>query len=90
MTHTLDHAVGVSSTLCLVRAVNSTRTATPENSNQSSERGISMCPVCVTTMAFIVASATSTGGLGALVAKKLSAKNNAHKSSQPNSTENQQ
>jgi hypothetical protein len=49
-----------------------------------------MCPVCVTTMALIVASTTSTGGLGALVAKKLSAKNNAHKSSQPNSTENQQ
>jgi len=41
-------------------------------------------------MALIVASATSTGGLGALVAKKLSAKNNARKSSQPNSTENQQ
>ena len=32
-----------------------------------------MCPVCLTTMALIAASATSTGGVAALVAKGLHA-----------------
>jgi hypothetical protein len=33
-----------------------------------------MCPVCITTMALVVAGSTSTGGLTALVVKKLHAK----------------
>ena len=33
-----------------------------------------MCPVCITTAALIASSATSVGGLAALVVKKLSAK----------------
>jgi len=32
-----------------------------------------MCPACLTTLALIAASATSTGGLAALVAKRLHA-----------------
>jgi hypothetical protein len=36
-----------------------------------------MCPACIATMALIVAGATSTGGLTALVAKKLRAKSGA-------------
>ena len=32
-----------------------------------------MCPACLTTMALMAASATSTGGLAALVAKRLRA-----------------
>jgi hypothetical protein len=32
-----------------------------------------MCPACLTTLALIAASATSTGGLAALVAKGLHA-----------------
>jgi hypothetical protein len=32
-----------------------------------------MCPACLTTMALIAASATSTGGLTALAIKKLRA-----------------
>ena len=30
-----------------------------------------MCPACIETMAFVVAGASSTGGLTALVASKL-------------------
>jgi len=30
-----------------------------------------MCPVCIATAALIAAGATSTGGLSAIVAKKL-------------------
>jgi hypothetical protein len=30
-----------------------------------------MCPVCIATAALIAASATSTGGLSAIVAKKF-------------------
>jgi hypothetical protein len=33
-----------------------------------------MCPACITTAALMVAGATSTGGLIALVVKKLPAK----------------
>ncbi|MGH7493342.1 MAG: hypothetical protein ACREOO_13255 [bacterium] len=36
-----------------------------------------MCPACITTAALIVAGATSTGGLTALVVKKLRAKTGA-------------
>jgi len=32
-----------------------------------------MCPACLTTMALIAASATSTGAMAALVAKRLDA-----------------
>jgi hypothetical protein len=35
----------------------------------------SMCPICITTTALVVAGATSTGGVSALVARKLSGKN---------------
>ena len=38
-----------------------------------------MCPACITTFALIASSATSTGGLTALVAKKLRAKTNVKK-----------
>jgi hypothetical protein len=36
-----------------------------------------MCPVCIATVAQIVAGATSTGGLTALVVSKLRAKTGA-------------
>ncbi len=36
-----------------------------------------MCPVCITTAALMVAGATSTGGLTALVVKTLRAKTDA-------------
>jgi hypothetical protein len=36
-----------------------------------------MCPACIATMALIVASATSTGGLTALAMKTLRAKTGA-------------
>jgi hypothetical protein len=34
-----------------------------------------MCPICMTTAALIAASATSTGGISALVISKLRGKN---------------
>ena len=34
-----------------------------------------MCPVCIATAAWIAASATSTGGVSALLVKKLRHKN---------------
>ena len=37
-----------------------------------------MCPACITTVALIVAGATSTGGLTALVVKKRRAKTGAN------------
>ena len=49
-----------------------------------------MCPVCATTMALLVASATSTCGLGALAAKKMRTKGNADQPNQLNSTEHLQ
>ena len=36
-----------------------------------------MCPACITTVALIVAGATSTSGVAALVVKKHRAKNGA-------------
>ena len=36
-----------------------------------------MCPACITTVALMVAGATSTGGLTALVVKRLRAKTGA-------------
>ena len=33
-----------------------------------------MCPACITTVAFMVAGASSTGGLSALVAMKIRTK----------------
>ncbi len=36
-----------------------------------------MCPVCLTTAMLIAGSATSTGGLAAIVIRKLGAKNAA-------------
>jgi hypothetical protein len=36
-----------------------------------------MCPVCIATAALLVTKASSTGGLTALVAKKLHSKTNA-------------
>jgi hypothetical protein len=38
-----------------------------------------MCPACIITAALITGSATSAGGLAALVVKKLYAKNVADK-----------
>ena len=38
-----------------------------------------MCPVCISTMALTVAGATSTGGLGAFVAKIFLFKNRTKK-----------
>ena len=35
----------------------------------------SMCPICITTTALVIAGATSTSGVSAFVAKKLSGKN---------------
>jgi len=37
-----------------------------------------MCPACLTTATLLVAGATSTGGLTALVVKKLRAKTGAN------------
>jgi hypothetical protein len=34
-----------------------------------------MCPMCMTTVAWIAAGATSTGGISALVVSKLRGKN---------------
>jgi hypothetical protein len=34
-----------------------------------------MCPICMTTVAWIAASATSTGGISALVVSTLRSKN---------------
>jgi hypothetical protein len=34
-----------------------------------------MCPMCMTTVAWIAASATSTGGIAALVVGRLRSKN---------------
>jgi hypothetical protein len=45
-----------------------------------------MCPVCISAMAVMVAGATSTGGLTALVTKESHPKNGAKKiAPQPNS-----
>lgn len=38
-----------------------------------------MCPVCITSMALMVAGGTSAGGLTALVVKKLRGKSSAKK-----------
>ena len=38
-----------------------------------------MCPVCISTVALTVAGATSTGGLTALVVKKLLPKGSPNK-----------
>jgi predicted dithiol-disulfide oxidoreductase (DUF899 family) len=38
-----------------------------------------MCPVCLTTLAFVTASVTSTGGITALVVSRLRSKNNRNK-----------
>jgi hypothetical protein len=48
-----------------------------------------VCPVCISTMALMVAGATSTSGLTALVVKKFYPKNGAKKIVlQPDSKEN--
>lgn len=47
-----------------------------------------MCPACITTVALMVAGATSTGGLTALVVKKLRGKSSAKKISNIPSKEN--
>ena len=39
-----------------------------------------MCPVCITTVAWIAAGAASTGGLAALVASRLGGKKGDQKS----------
>jgi hypothetical protein len=36
-----------------------------------------MCPVCIANMALVIAGATSTGGLTALVVKKLRTRRDA-------------
>jgi hypothetical protein len=41
-----------------------------------------MCPACVANAAMMIASVMSTGGLTAVLMKKLSAKNGARKSIQ--------
>jgi len=38
-----------------------------------------MCPVCITTMALVVAGATTSSGLTVLTVKKISRKNGAKK-----------
>jgi hypothetical protein len=43
-----------------------------------------MCPACVTTAALVFARATSTGGLIALIVKKLPAKTGARGADKPN------
>jgi hypothetical protein len=47
-----------------------------------------MCPVCVTTMALMVASATSSGGLTLFAAKKINSKNGKKIIAQPSSKNN--
>jgi hypothetical protein len=48
-----------------------------------------MCPVCITTMALVVAGATSSGGLTAFAVKRFNPKNGAKKIiRQPNSKDN--
>jgi hypothetical protein len=42
-----------------------------------------MCPACITTVAIIVAGATSTGGVAALVVKKRRAKRKESKMDRP-------
>jgi hypothetical protein len=37
----------------------------------------SMCPICIANMALVIAGATSTGGLTALVVKKLRTRRDA-------------
>jgi hypothetical protein len=44
-----------------------------------------MCPVCVATAALIAGSATSTGGLAAIVIRKFGMKKNRAAESVPNS-----
>jgi hypothetical protein len=46
-----------------------------------------MCPFCLPTMGLVVASATSTGGLAAALAVKLSRKRNGGKAIAANSNE---
>ena len=48
-----------------------------------------MCPVCVSTAALMVAGASSTGGFGAFVTKRLLVKGRA-KNNQPNSNQKQE
>jgi len=42
-----------------------------------------MCPACLTTVALTVASASSTGGLAALLARRLRAKTGPKKGPHP-------
>jgi hypothetical protein len=42
-----------------------------------------MCPVCITTVAWIAAGAASTGGLAVLVAGKLGGKKGDNESDEP-------
>jgi hypothetical protein len=42
-----------------------------------------MCPVCITTAVLIAGSATSTGGLAAVVMKKLGVKRAVENPSEP-------
>jgi hypothetical protein len=43
-----------------------------------------MCPICMTTVAWIAASATSTGGISALVVGRLRGKNQEAKNTNSN------
>jgi hypothetical protein len=43
-----------------------------------------MCPVCISTTAMMIASASSTGGVGALIAKKFLTKRRKEKSTMTN------
>ena len=45
-----------------------------------------MCPVCIATAALIAGSATSTGGLAAVVIKKLGAKSAVESNPAPTAT----
>jgi hypothetical protein len=52
-------------------------------------KDITMCPVCITTMAVMVAGATSSGGLTLFAVKKFNPKNGAKKTiPQPNPKDN--
>jgi hypothetical protein len=49
-----------------------------------------MCPVCITTVALIAASVTSTGGLAATAIKKFGVKNAVDNNSAPNPSKEDQ
>ncbi len=51
------------------------RTAADRNGGEEAGQAVVMCPVCIATAAVIAASATSTGGISALVMNRLRGRN---------------